>query len=199
MLGRSARLRLLGLLFGLLACGCAGTRTQEVEVYEPRPAQPLAKFLVVGIHENGRIRRLFENAFVAELAGRGVEGVQSYRFIYEERAINVERVLRAVQESGADAVITVRVVDAEFQPQTARPVQRENLEFDLFSENPERRLLPQSDKVTLRTNVYQSANRLLVLTTTSRVVSPESVESIGRELCQNTVEELAKEKFISRQ
>ena len=75
---------------------------------------------------------------------------------------------------------------------------RENLEFDLFSENPERRLLPRSDKVTLRTNVYQSANRQLVLTATSRVVSPESVESIGQELCQNTVEELAKEKFIAR-
>ena len=198
MLSRSARFCLLGLLVGFLACGCAGTRTQEVEVYAPPPSQPFAKFLVVGVHEDGRIRRLFENAFVATLAGHGVEGVQSYRFIFEERALNRPNVLRAVQESGADAVITVRVVDAEFQPQTARPVQRENLEFDLFSENPERRLLPRSDKVTLRTNVYQSANRQLVLTATSRVVSPDSVESIGQELCQNTVEELAKGKFIAR-
>ena len=198
MLSRSARFCLLGLLVGLLACGCAGTRTQEVEVYAPPPSQPFAKFLVVGVHEDGRIRRLFEKAFVATLAGHGVEGVQSYRFIFEERALNRPNVLRAVQESGADAVITVRVVDAEFQPQTARPVQRENLEFDLFSENPERRLLPRSDKVTLRTNVYQSANRQLVLTATSRVVSPDSVESIGQELCQNTVEELAKGKFIAR-
>ena len=197
MLSRFARFCLIGLL-GLLACGCAGTRTQEVEVYAPPPSEPFAKFLVVGVHEDGRIRRLFENAFVATLAGHGVEGVQSYRLIFEERALNRPNVLRAVQESGADAVITVRVVDAEFQPQTARPVQRENLEFDLFSENPERRLLPRSDKVTLRTNVYQSANRQLVLTATSRVVSPDSVESIGQELCQNTVEELAKGKFIAR-
>jgi hypothetical protein len=198
MLGRFVWFRLIGFLVGLVVCGCAGTRTQEVEVYAPPPSQPFAKFLVVGIHEDGRIRRLFENAFVATLAGHGVQGVQSYRFIFEEQALNRPNVLRAVQESGADAVITVRVVDAEFQPQTARPVQRENLEFDLFSENPERRLLPRRDKVTLRTNVYQSANRQLVLTTTSRVVSPESVETIGQEVCQSTVEALAKGKFIPR-
>jgi hypothetical protein len=198
MLNGFARFHLVGLLLGLLTCGCAGTRTQEVEIYAPPPSQPFAKFLVVGVHEDGRIRRLFENAFVATLGNHGVEGVQSYRFIFEEKALNRANVLRAVQESGADAVITVRVVDAEFQPQTARPVQRENLEFDLFSENPERRLLPRSDKVTLRTNVYQSANRQLVLTTTSRMVRPDSVESIGQEVCQNTVEELAKGKFIAR-
>ena len=198
MFNRCSGFRLIALLAGLIALGCAGTRTQEVEVYAPPPSQPFTKFLVVGIHEDGRIRRLFENAFVATLASHGVEGVQSYRFIFQEQALNRANVLRAVQESGADAVITVRVVDADFQPQTARPVQRENLEFDLFSENPERRLLPRRDKVTLQTNVYQSANRQLMLTATSRVVSPDSVESIGQELCQNTVETLAKEKFIPR-
>jgi hypothetical protein len=198
MLGRFVWFRLIGFLVGLVVCGCSGTRTQEVEVYAPPPSQPFAKFLVVGIHADGRVRRLFENAFVATLANHGVQGVQSYRFIFEEQALNRANVLRAVQESGADAVITVRVVDAEFQPQTARPVQRENLEFDLFSENPERRLLPRSDKVTLRTNVYQSANRQLVLTATSRVVSPDSVESIGQELCGEMVEVLAKEKFLPR-
>jgi hypothetical protein len=185
-------------LVGLLAWGCAGTSTQEIEVYEPLPSQPFAKFLVLGIHEDGRIRRLFENAFVAELSGHGVEGVQSYRFIFEERAINVERVMRAVQESGADAVITVRAVDVDLQPKTARPIQRETLEYDLFSDNPERRLLPQRDKVTLQTNVYQAANRHLVLSATSRVFNPDSVETIGREICRETVASLAKSKLIRR-
>ncbi len=196
MLGRSARVFLLGLLVGLAAWGCAGTRTQEIEVYEPLPSHAFGKFLVLGIHVDGRIRRLFENAFVAELAGHGVEGVQSYRFIYEEQAITVPNVLRAVQESGADALITVRVLEADLGPKVSRPVQRENLEFDLFSENPERRLLPRRDKVTLQTNVYQSANRHLVLSATSRVFSPDSVETIGQEVCRETVASLAKARLI---
>lgn len=198
MLGRSPRFGLIGLLLGLLAGGCASTGTLEVEVYEPLPSQPFAKFLVVGIHENGRTRRLFENAFVAELAGRGVEGVQSYRFIYEERAINVERVVRAVQESGADAVITVRAVEVDLQSKTARPIQRDRFEFDLASDNPERRLLPKRDKVTLQTNVYQAANKHLVLSAMSRVVGPDSVEAVGQEVCRETVESLAREKLIRR-
>lgn len=198
MISRSFRFRLRGLLVCLLACGCASTGTLEVEVYEPLPTQPFAKFLVVGIHENGRTRRLFENAFVAELAGHGVEGVQSYRFIYAERAINVERVLRAVQESGADAVITVRAVDVNLQPKSARPVQRETLEVDLLSQEPERRLLPRRDKVLLQTNVYQTANRHLVLSATSRVVSPESVEDVGQEVCRETVQSLSREHLLRR-
>ena len=198
MISRSFRSRLTGLLVCLLACGCACTGTQEVEVYEPLPTQPFAKFLIVGIHENGRTRRLFENAFVAELAGHGVEGVQSYRFIYEERAINVERVVRAVLESGADAVITVRAVDVDLQPKTARPIQRDRFEFDLASDNPERRLLPKRDKVTLQTNVYQAANKHLVLSAMSRVVSPDSVEAIGQEVCRETVESLSREHLLRR-
>ncbi len=198
MLSRFVRFPLLGVLVGLLACGCAGTRIQDIEVYEPLPSQPFAKFLVLGIHEDGRIRRLFENAFVATLAGQGVEGVQSYRFIFQEQAITVPNVLRAVQESGADALITVRVVEADFQPKAARPVQRETLEFDLFSQNPERRLLPRRDKVTLQTNVYQTATRYLVLSATSRVVTPESVETIGQEVCRETVEALAQQKLLRR-
>ena len=198
MFSRLVRFRLIGLLVGLLLTGCASTGTIEVEVYEPLPSQPFAKFLVVGIHEDGRIRRLFENAFVKELAGQGVGGVQSNRFIFEERAINVERVMRAVQESGADGVITVRAVDVDLQPKTERPIQRETLEYDLFSDNPERRLLPRRDKVTLQTNVYQAATKHLVLSATSRVVSPDSVEAIGQEVCRETVESLAREKLIRR-
>jgi hypothetical protein len=197
MPSRPARLRLIGLLVGLLACGCAGTQTQ-VEVYEPLPSQSFAKFLVVGVHTDGRIRRLFENSFIATLKGQGAEGVQSYRFIFEEQALNAPNVLRAVQESGADAVILVRVLDTDIQPKTARPVQRENLEFDLGSQDPARRLLPRRDKVTLQTNVYQAANRQLVLSATSRVVGPESVEAIGQEVCRETVEALAKNKLLRR-
>ncbi len=196
MRGRCTRFCLLGLLVGLVTFGCAGAHTQELEIYEPLPSQPFAKFLVLGIDEDGRIRRLFENAFVAELSRQGVQGVQSYRFIYEEKAITVPNVQRAVQESGADALITVRAIEVNLQPKMARPMQRDNLEFDVLSKVPERRLLPQRGKVTLHTNVYEAANRHLVLSATSRVVNPDSVETIGRDICRETVETLAKSKLI---
>ncbi len=196
MRGRCTRFCLLGLLVGLVTFGCAGAHTQELEVFEPLPSQPFAKFLVLGIDEDGRVRRLFENAFVAELTRQGLEGVQSYRFIYEEKAITVPNVQRAVQESGADALITVRAIEVNLQTKIGRPMQRDNLEFDVLSKDPERRLLPQRGKVTLLTNIYQAANRQLVLSATSRVTNPDSVETVGREVCRETVASLAKSKLI---
>jgi hypothetical protein len=197
MLG-SPRHRLIGLLVGLVAWGCAGTRMQEVVVYHPTPAQPFTRFLVVGVHENGRTRRLFENAFVAELGKQGVQGVQSHKSIYEERAITLPNVERAIRETGADALITVRVLDAHLQPKPDRPAMRESLAFDLLSENPDRRLLPKPDQVSLRVNVFHTATRQLVLSAFPRSVRPESVEEIAHEVCQETVEALARESLIAR-
>ncbi len=196
MRARAVQCRVLALLVGLVAYGCMGTHTQTIEVYEPRPPEPFAKFLVVGAHADGRIRRLFENAFVGTLTRHGVEGVQSYRFLYEEQAITPANVLRAVEASGADAVLTVRVLEAEVRPKAMRPIPRERLEFDLFSTNPERQLLPRPDKVRLRTNVYQADNRHLVLSATSLVISPESVERVGQELCEETIKILTQENLL---
>ncbi len=192
------RIPLIGLVIALLVFGCASSGMQDVQLFDPLPSQPFTKFLVLGIHEDSRVRRLFENAFVAELAAQKVEGVQSYRFIFEEKAINVERVLRAVQEAGADALVTVRAMDVDLQPKVSRPVQREKLEFDIASDNPERRLLPKRDKVTLQTNVYQASSRYMILSATSRVVSPDSVAEVGQEVCRETVKALAKENLIRR-
>jgi len=195
-LRRIAIALLIGVV-GLAVWGCAGTSMRDVQVYSPVPTEPFGKFLVVGIHENGRTRRLFENAFVAELDKQGVEGVQSYKSIYEERAITLPNVERAVRETGADAVITVRAVEVDIQPQN-RPMQRDTLSFDLGSSDPNRRLLPHRDQVSLQINVFKSATREIVISATSRSVRPDSVEEIGREACQATVEALAREHLLRR-
>lgn len=187
----------LGLLAGLAALACSHTRVQDVEVFTPLPAQPFAKLLVLGLHEDARIRRLFENAFVAELAAEKVDGVQSYTFIYDERAINVPNALRALQESAADALVTVRVMSADLH--AARTGSRENYaSFDLYPLGGDHSLFARGSQVTLQTNVYDAATKKLLLTVTSRAVNPESVEEIGRELCRVTVTSLAREKLLRR-
>jgi hypothetical protein len=187
----------LGLLVALATIACSHTRVQDVEIIEPLPAQPFVKLLVLGIHENSRTRRLFENAFVAELAAQKVEGVQSYKFIYEERAINVPNVLRALQESGADSLVTVRVMNADTG--TPRIARREgSAEFDLKPLSGDRSLVSRGTQVTLQTNVYEAGTRKLVLSATSQAVRPESVEDIGREICRVTVASLAREKLLRR-
>jgi hypothetical protein len=187
----------LALLVGLATLACSHTQVQDVEVIEPLPAKPFAKFLVLGIHENGRTRRLFENAFVAELTAENVEGVQSYKFIYEEQAIRVENVLRALQESGADALVTVRVMNADIRTPQRGP-RSGSATFDLYPIGGDHSLFSQGTRVTLQTNVYEAGNRKLVLSATSEAIRPESVEEIGHQICHATVVSLAREKLLRR-
>ncbi len=197
MHGSLVRRCLVGLAIGLAVCGCAGTRMQEVEVYQT-PSQPLAKFLIVGIHDDGRVRRLFENAFVKELTEEGIEGVQSYRFIFEERAVTAANVERAVQESRADAVITVRAVQVNMGSQNPWTTSKETFAFDVYPHTPERSLLPSSDQVTLQLKVFDAANRNLLILATSRAVRPDSVQEIGQDICREMVKSLSNEKFLQR-
>lgn len=178
---------LVGLFVGLLACGCAGTQLQNVEVLPLKPPQVFTKFFVVGVSEDGRMRRLFENAFVAELGRQGVEGVQSYKYLYEERAISAPNIQRAAQEYGADAVIAVRVVDAEGQPTT----QRETFE------SQQTLSLPRRERVSLRVNVFQATTRYLALSAISKSVGFDSVNTVAYEVCQETVKALAREHLIA--
>lgn len=185
----------LALLVGPVAFACSHTRVQDVEVIEPLPAQPFGKLLVLGIHEDSRVRRLFENAFVAELAAQNVEGVQSYKFIYEERAITVSNVLRALQESGADSLVTVRAMNADTG--TPRIARREgSAVFDLKPLSGDRSVFSRGTQVTLQTNVYEAGSKRLVLSATSQAVGAESVEDVGHEICRVTVTSLAREKLL---
>jgi hypothetical protein len=159
---------------------------QSVEVVPLKPPQVFTKFFVVGVSEDGRMRRLFENAFVAELGRQGVEGVQSYKYLYEEGSISAPNIQRAAKEYGADAVITVRVVDAEGQPTS----QRETLESQQTT------LLPRRERVSLRVNVFQATTRYLALTAISKSVGFDSVNTVAYEVCQETVKALARENLI---
>jgi hypothetical protein len=93
----------------LLAAGCASTRiVNQWEAAEPGPA--FRKLLVVGMSPNESVRRTFEDEFVKALAARGVAAVPSYMVIPETGRVPEGRLDAAMQQAGADGVITTRVV-----------------------------------------------------------------------------------------
>lgn len=183
--------------------GCSTTRTMEVQVYEPLPAQSLKKILVVALHENGRVRRIFENTLVTELTTHGVEAIASHRFIYQERAINVRSVKRAIVESMVDGVITARVLDADLRNRPSRPAtgDPDANAYDLESAAPPQvqNLMPRKPtSVTIQTNTYAAAGTTLLLTATSRATRPESIEDLSQEISQETARSLVRVKLLPR-
>ncbi len=112
----AARLRLPGfvLTVSLLAVGCAAPSRIVNQWSSPQYVAPaFQKILVIGITRQLSVRRSFEDEFVARLKATGVDAVPSYQFIPEDGPVQEPRLNEAVKQSGADAMITTRLVQVE--------------------------------------------------------------------------------------
>ena len=65
------------------------------------------KVLIVGVSEQPRNRRIFEDEFAARLQSRGVETVASYRIVPTDGKLNRAEVQSKIQGRGFDAVVVV--------------------------------------------------------------------------------------------
>ena len=98
----------------LLLVGCA-TSDRVVTVYESPDFDggPFNKILIVGAHEDASLRRLFENSLTAVMNENGAIAVTSLSVMDAEEPIERGPVITAVRETGADAVLVARLLDAE--------------------------------------------------------------------------------------
>ncbi len=92
----------------ILFAGCASTQIVN-EWREPDYIPPtFKKVVVLGISKEAALRRSFEDEFVAQLRGNGIQAVPSYQIIPEEGQAPESRFLKAIKQSGADAAIMTR-------------------------------------------------------------------------------------------
>lgn len=102
------------LVLAVALAGCAGP-TRIVQQWQD-PAYTGGAFkrvFVIGVTREATVRRVFEDAFCAQLKARGTECVQSYRLVPEDGVAPRERYDRAVREARADAVFITRVLRVE--------------------------------------------------------------------------------------
>lgn len=108
---RAAAAALFVALLGLLA-GCAASTRLNAQWLNPQFAgkPPAGKVLVMSITPDGTTRRVFEDAMVEKLVARGVAAVPSYRFLAADGPATQPQVDAALKESGAQAILTSRVI-----------------------------------------------------------------------------------------
>lgn len=116
------------LTFGLLlAAACApSTKILKSWVDPSLPPGTLKKVLVLGVARNSTLRRSYEDAFVAALKDRGVEGVPSYEWAPDVSTIDRDAIAARVREEGVTQVLVTRVVNRQkvetYQPPTVSTV-----------------------------------------------------------------------------
>jgi hypothetical protein len=102
-----------------LMAGCATTSMVDTWKDPNYKGKGFHNFLVVGITKDPGVRRVFEDIFTAELRSRGLQATASYSVTPQEQAVTKELLAAAVKKTGADAVVTTRVVNV--QQQTVTP------------------------------------------------------------------------------
>lgn len=97
-------------LVATLLAGC-GARTSVTSRWEePRPAAiPFGHVLVVGVSENSRLRRSFEEALAAKLGAGGTRSTASVRAGNPTQPLDRDLVVAMVGSTGADAVLVTRL------------------------------------------------------------------------------------------
>jgi hypothetical protein len=182
---KTLRFRILGIFLISLALNCCSTATPIVSEWR-NPAETSGSFrrvMIAGPNGDASVRRNFEDEFVAQLAARGVEGLQSYRYVPDNEAPNENSFKRAAQEARADALLFMRPVRVE--EKTSYPVLGPGISFGIFGSNAgaEWSGIPgasgpyRSNEYTSETALYDIARDELVWTGTVKTTDPKNVQS----------------------
>lgn len=102
------------LLAAVALTACAGPTRIVQQWQDPAfTGGPFKRVFVIGVTHGATVRRVFEDAFCAELKARGVGCVQSYTLVPEDGIAPRDRYDAAVREARADSVFIAQVLRVE--------------------------------------------------------------------------------------
>jgi len=86
--------------------GCASSRLVDAWRDPSFQAPPLSKMLVIAVRKNPLIRRIWEDAFTAELAKHGVTATSSYS-LFPDIPPDTDQVIATVKANGFDGILVI--------------------------------------------------------------------------------------------
>ena len=196
---------LLGLA-GLTAC----SRPTQIEStwHEPaRSSRLFDKVLVVGISENARQRRRFENTMTAKLEKAGVVALASNRLMDKDAEPNQENVGKVVESTGATAILISRLVShdvtsSEVEERTEIKTRRRSdtpvvdfFQYD-YEEYDEAAYLVVKSTVSLSTDLYATRNGKLIYSIATTTFDKETGFEILDEVTTAIVSQLQRDDLI---
>lgn len=201
-------------LFIAMLTACAGP-TMVGDWLNPNfTGPPFQRILVMGISQDGNVRRIFEDQFVAELQARKVDAVPSYRHISDEGQLEEEAVRKVVRSTGATAVVVTRVArvdrEAVVNPGSTRITtfgsgpgtlggRRHDGFYGLYRSAWTTHVPPtvhEFDVFTLETNLWSVEGDELVWSSTTESLAPSNIFREIEELIGLVINALVKRGLI---
>jgi hypothetical protein len=193
----------VAVIVGTLTSGCANSRLVNAWANPKYEGHPYRKIILLGVSGRPDIRRTYEDRFVEQLKARGVDAVPGYEFIPNDRKASQEEVKRAVEQSGAEALLITRLAKVEKRTEIEPaygPMYYPYGYYGFYSwawagyYEPAR--IYQYDVVTLEIRLVDAKTGELVWAGATRTEDPQNVQKEFSQLAKIVVDELAARTLI---
>lgn len=192
--------------FALMA-GCSSSELVNIWSDSSFQAPFLNKILVIGVGKNAAQRRIWEDAFSVELAKHAVAATPSYR-PFPDAEPDTNQVTQIVQSNGFDAVLVIRRLPYETNPQYLQGyvTKEQDMRYDRrtdrfvsYYREIEHAGYLDSQKVDLRAiDLWTTKNEgQMIWSATSRTPEPNSMEIVRPEIVKLVMSELTKQGIIA--
>jgi hypothetical protein len=203
----------------LATTGCASISLHNSWKDPGAAAKQYRKLLVVGVAEKPQMRQVFEEVFAAEVNKKGFTGIASYTITGVKDKPSRTALEEAVKKSGADGVITTRLVamkkdtdvrtgfvmtdrgytntafmSPELYPSSLYDFYGVNVQYATFEHKSVEITL--SKKAIVETNLFDAGTGRLIWSGTSTAVNPEGIITISRDLADSVIKALAKDGLL---
>lgn len=196
-----------GLLAGLLP-GCASTTEFVRTSKEAAPDRPAHRLVIAGVSQDEKIRRLYEQAFIAELKKSGLEGVAASDLIPSLAGLSMTDLRAHMVEFNdrGDAVLHVQLVNLVRVPALApqdlpaeqTPPTRRVGDIDLTINAPAQQDAGGSQlAIELESNLYALPTRRLLWTGISTTHEANDPARIARSHARAVIAELKASGYLA--
>jgi len=195
--------RLAAVSLAILAlAGCASTTLRDSWMDPDYRGGSLRKILVVGVHPNATERRVFEDIFADQVVSTGAQAIPGWRAIPQDANIEEQAWNAAVEASGADALMLVRLLRVDTRTSVTTTVVPAAPVFgygwgyyNAWVAVPEVR---QYEIATVETRVFDVRSRKLVWAGMTETFQPTSVAKETPGFARVILTELARRALVPR-
>ncbi len=183
----------------LAISACATNPTAEWQ--DESFSGPINNLLIIGASDQQTNRRLYEDAFVNELAAYQVTAISSYEIMPADQDISRETVTTAIKGKSVEQILVTRLVGVEeveaYHPPSYYPYSRS---YSSYYSHAMRYSGPgyyESYQIlTLETTVYDTATQQLVWSMQSESFAPSSPAKVIEQQINLTIKTLSKRGLI---
>lgn len=196
----------LAVAVALSVLSCAASRVTSTYKDDAYSGGSMKTALVVGIFDDLKMRKIFEDAFVQQLTSNGVDAVTSYAWFPTDKEIDKETVKKVARQRGIDRVLVTRLVGVEekevYNPPVTSPIPHPYYyNYGQYYSTVYHYVNTPGYTTTheyfrLESNLYAADSEKLVWSAATETIDPEDVGKAADTLCTILVKNLKKNGLI---